>query len=190
MDALPERLSLQAVGAITHDFMQTPVMISLSMHRLLSMWLSASLSLFIVDALFDSLWFDGLPSLFLASAVLTLANITLKPILMLLSLPFIALTMGLAIPLINGFVLFFVAELLDGFHLSGYWMAVLAALAFSFVNTLVSIATGRSRVMIRRSGGEGGGGGVFGARPTQRPPRARSDEVIDVDATEKDEPKK
>jgi putative membrane protein len=139
-------------------------------------WLSASLALWIVDSLFESLWFDGFGSLLLASAVLTVFNLTLKPVLMLLSLPLIVLSLGLAIPLMNGLFLLLVADLIDGFHVSGYWMAVLAALAFSVIRSLISLAVGE-----RRAG--------LTVQVQQRPRRPKSPpgdgDVIDVEAREK-----
>ncbi|MEY2776406.1 MAG: hypothetical protein RLY30_504 [Pseudomonadota bacterium] len=138
--------------------------------------LSAALALWIVDSLFESVFFDGLESLLLSSLVLTLFNLTLKPILMLLSLPFIVLSLGLAIPLMNGAFLLLIAELIDGFHVSGYWMAVLAALVFSILSVLISLATGQrqARVQVRGNGGP------------RRPKGASGEgEVIDVEAREK-----
>jgi putative membrane protein len=134
-------------------------------------WLSASIALWIVDHFFESLWFDGLESLFVSSLVLTLFNLTLKPVLLLLSLPFIVLSAGLAIPLINGLVLLIVAELVEGFHLSGYWMAVLAAFTFSLINFLITLATGQRQAQVAVS---------------SRASRNRGDDdVIDVEVHEK-----
>jgi putative membrane protein len=134
-------------------------------------WLSATIALWIVDHFFESLWFDGLESLFVSSLVLTLFNLTLKPVLLLLSLPFIVLSAGLAIPLINGLVLLIVAELVEGFHLSGYWMAVLAAFTFSLINFLITLATGQRQAQVAVS---------------SRASRNRGDDdVIDVEVHEK-----
>jgi putative membrane protein len=134
-------------------------------------WLSASIALWIVDHFFESLWFDGLESLLVSSLVLTLFNLTLKPVLLLLSLPFIVLSAGLAIPLINGLVLLIVAELVEGFHLSGYWMAVLAAFTFSLINFLITLATGQRQAQVAVS---------------SRASRNRGDDdVIDVEVHEK-----
>lgn len=144
--------------------------------RVLVGWLSASLALWIVDSLFESLWFDGFESLLLASAVLTVFNLTLKPVLMLLSLPLIVLSLGLAIPLMNGLFLLLVADLIDGFHVSGYWMAVLAALAFSVIRSLISLAVGERRAGLTVQVQQG-------PRRPKSPPG--DGDVIDVEAREK-----
>lgn len=144
--------------------------------RAIASGLSATLALWIVDQLFESVWFDGLESLLLSSLVLTLFNLTLKPVLLLLSLPFIVISLGLAIPLMNGLFLLLIAELIDGFHLSGYWMAVLAAFVFSLISLLITLAFGPRRASVSvtlRSG----------PRRPQGPDR--SDDVVDVEAREK-----
>lgn len=144
--------------------------------RALLSGMSATLALWIVDHLFESVWFDGVSSLLLSGLVLTLFNLTLKPILLLLSLPFIVLSLGLAIPLLNGLFLLLIAELIDGFHLSGYWMAVLVAFVFSIIQILISLATGQRKAQVR-----------VNLQSGPRRPSGPSDpgEVIDVEAREK-----
>jgi putative membrane protein len=155
--------------------------------RFLLYWLSTALALWIVDGLFDSLAFDSLQTLFLSALVLALVNVTIKPVLLLVTLPLTIFTLGLAIPLINGVVLLLVSELIEGFTISGFWMGVLCALAISFVGFLIGLATGQS--MLR--GGVQRGGIHFqssrGRTPGQETRDARRLDagVIDVEAREK-----
>jgi len=146
-------------------------------------WLSASLALWIVDHFFESLWFDGFESLFVSSLVLTLFNLTLKPVLLLLSLPFIVLSAGLAIPLINGLVLLIVAELVEGFHLSGYWMAVLAALTFSLISFVITLATGQRQAQVSLSSSLNRRTPDHREQHNSRHPD--DDDIIDVEVREK-----
>ena len=163
--------------------------------RLGWMWISAALALWITDAIFDSLWFDGFSSVAVSALVLTLVNLTLKPLLMLLSLPFIVMSLGLAIPLLNGLVLLVVAELVTGFHISGYWMGVAAGLAVSFVTFLLAVATGQRLMRVQVGGGRGvphrreqhGPSPSGGASPSGRPSAPSDDDVIDVEVREKKE---
>jgi hypothetical protein len=67
--------------------------------------------------------------------------------------------------------LLIVAELVEGFHLSGYWMAVLAAFTFSLINFLITLATGQRQAQVAVS---------------SRASRNRGDDdVIDVEVHEK-----
>lgn len=147
-------------------------------------WLVSMLALWIVDAIFDSLHFDSLQALALAGLVLTLANLFLKPLLVLVTLPITVMTMGLMLPVINGFILVLVAELVPGFQISGFWMGVLAALAVSFTTFLINVATGQSGVQMRmmRTGRSARGRGSDPSAPG----RPEDPNVIDVEVKEKD----
>ena len=114
--------------------------------RFLLLWLSTTLALWIVDGLFDSLVFHTAESLLLSGLVFALANLTLKPLLVLITLPLTLLSFGLALPVINGLVLLGVAMLVPGFEISGFWMGVLCGLAVSLVSALIGLATGQSRL--------------------------------------------
>lgn len=141
------------------------------LRRFLLLWASTAIALWIVDGGFDSITFLSLESLAMASVVLALANLTIKPLLVVLTLPFTILTLGLALPVINGLVLLGVAAVVPGFEISGFWMGVLAALAVSLVSLLIRVATGQTRVQTKVIRG-----------------RVDQDGVIDVEAREKRDP--
>jgi putative membrane protein len=142
--------------------------------RFLLVWCSTVLALWIVDGVFDSLEFDSFQTMVLSALILAVVNLTIKPVLLLITLPLTIFTLGLAIPLINGLVLVLVSALVPGFTISGFWMGVLCALAISFVSFLVGIATGQAAVR----------GAVHRGVHVQRSPH-RDDSVIDVEAKEK-----
>jgi putative membrane protein len=154
---------------------------SLLLKRFAVIWLVSMLALWIVDAIFESLHFDSLQALALAALVLSLANLFLKPLLVLVTLPITVMTMGLMLPVINGFILVLVAELVPGFQISGFWMGVLAALAVSFTTMLINIATGQSNLQMRLVRGRHRTDGAgSGSAPSNDP------NVIDVEVKEKE----
>jgi putative membrane protein len=114
--------------------------------RFILLWISATLALWIVDAAFDSLHFDDPQSMILSGLILALVNVTLKPLLVLITLPITLLSFGLALPVLNGLVLLGIAALVPGFEISGFWMGVLCALAVSLVSMLINVATGQTGV--------------------------------------------
>lgn len=65
-----------------------------------------------------------------------LLNITIKPILLLLTLPFNLLTFGIFTFIINGFLLWILGGVVKGFEVHGFWVAVLGALFLSVVSAL------------------------------------------------------
>jgi len=75
--------------------------------------------------------------LLLIALVFGLLNAILKPVLLLLSLPFIFLTLGLFALMINAFMLMITAELLDSFTVSGFWTAALGSIVISLTTMLL-----------------------------------------------------
>jgi putative membrane protein len=75
------------------------------------------------------------PAIF-GSLILALLNVILRPILWLLTLPFILLTLGLLLFVINAIVLMITAALVPGFAIDGLAPALLASLILSIVSML------------------------------------------------------
>jgi putative membrane protein len=72
----------------------------------------------------------------IAAIILALLNVLLRPILWLLSLPFILLTLGLFLFIINAIVLWITAAFVPGFRIDGLLPALLASLILSLVSML------------------------------------------------------
>ncbi len=74
---------------------------------------------------------------FIVALVLGIINITLKPILLLVTLPINILTLGLFTFVINALMLMLVASIVKGFEISGFPTALLAALIISVVHFFI-----------------------------------------------------
>ncbi len=74
----------------------------------------------------------------LGGLLLALLNATLKPALILLTLPFNIISLGLFTFVINGVLLFLVSKLLRGFFIDTLWSAILASLIVSAISLLVN----------------------------------------------------
>ena len=74
--------------------------------------------------------------------VLGLVNAIVRPILSLLSCPFIILTLGLGLLLINGLSFLIAARVAEGlgigFYVDDYWSAFLGALIVSFISVILN----------------------------------------------------
>src|SRR5262249_25967640 len=79
---------------------------------------------------------DGWMPAIVASVILGVLNVVLKPILWILSLPFIILTLGLMLFVINSIVLYVTAALVPGFRIDGLAPALIASLILSVVSML------------------------------------------------------
>ena len=69
--------------------------------------------------------------------VLTLLNISIKPILTVLTIPITLLTFGLFLLVINALMILMVDYLVTGFNVSGFWGALGLGLILSFANTFL-----------------------------------------------------
>ena len=100
---------------------------------------SYSIVLIVVSLLFgDSFYisnkFYGLYAL-LASIIIYILNQTIKPVLVFLTLPITALSMGLFYPLINVFILYITSFILgDNFNIEGIFIPFVIAILISFLN--------------------------------------------------------
>ncbi len=101
-------------------------------------------------ALFSATWLlSGLSygsdwwALLGAGLVFTLANFFLKPVLAILSIPFIIVTLGIFYFLINVFMLYLTHWIVPQFTIASFWWAVLAAIIISVVNGILHMFFGR-----------------------------------------------
>src|SRR5215510_15349658 len=87
---------------------------------------------------------DRVVTLLVVGAILGVINAIIAPIIKLLSLPFIILTLGLALLVINALMLKFaawVAEQADiDFRVEGFWTAIGGALVISLVTSALEMS--------------------------------------------------
>jgi len=73
---------------------------------------------------------------FILAAVIILINITIKPILIVLTLPLTIFTLGLFLLVINALMFMLADYLIPGFHVDNFWWALLFAIVVSIINSL------------------------------------------------------
>jgi putative membrane protein len=83
-------------------------------------------------------------TLILVALLFGLVNFVVKPVVKLLTLPLFILTLGLITLVINALMLLLTSWLADkldlGFHVDGFWTAVLGALIISVVSWALNLA--------------------------------------------------
>lgn len=87
---------------------------------------------------------DG-PTLISVVLVLSFCNAILKPLLVVFTLPFIVLTLGLGVVVINALLFLLVGRLVEGFHVAGFWPALWGALVVSITSLFVNAVVRTSR---------------------------------------------
>ena len=106
--------------------------------QLLVRWLVLALGVTLATKLVHGITCDSTGALIAVVLLLSFFNAILKPLLVLFTLPFIVLTLGLGVVVINALLFLFVGRLVDGFHVAGFWPAVWGALVVSVTNILLS----------------------------------------------------
>ena len=77
----------------------------------------------------------------LAAIVISLANIIVKPILIILTIPITIFTLGLFLLVINALIILLVDYLVPGFEVDGFWWALAFSLILSIFNSMFSELT-------------------------------------------------
>jgi putative membrane protein len=101
-------------------------------------WLCTTVAV-AVAAWMTGISYSGVWSLFVVALLLGLVNAFVRPVLMLLGLPFIVVTLGFAILVLNALLFWMVSGLVPDFKVSGFWQAFFAALIVSIVNWVLSL---------------------------------------------------
>lgn len=96
-------------------------------------------AILIIAYLFPGLiWVDSFWAALVTAFFLGVVNAVIRPILVLLTLPLTVLTLGVFLLIINGLMLWLVSLLVSGFHVNGFWGAVLGAILISLVSWILS----------------------------------------------------
>jgi putative membrane protein len=105
--------------------------------RLVVAWLVNAAALWLADWLFDGVRIAGNQELLIAAAVFAVITTFLKPVLVVLSIPFIIVTLGLFLLLINIGLLWLTDEIVDGFRIDGFWTFVGTVFVVWITNTVL-----------------------------------------------------
>ena len=109
------------------------------MGRLLLAWLINALALLALPYVVPSVQVNGVGTALVAALVLGLVNTLVRPVLVLLTLPVTVLTLGLFIFVLNGLLFWIVANFVDGFHVAGFWSAMLGAIVYAIISWAASL---------------------------------------------------
>jgi putative membrane protein len=110
------------------------------MQGFLFRWAVTSVAIGVTASVIPGIQVDGVWPALVAALLLGFVNATLRPILLILTLPLTVLTLGFFALVVNGAMLALVASLVKGVHVSGFGSAVLGALVISLVGGLLGWA--------------------------------------------------
>ena len=138
--------------------------------NLLVRWMILALGVVLSATLVPGINYTSGTTLAVVVLLLSLFNAVLKPLMVLFTLPFVILSLGLGVWLINALLFYFVGKLVEGFQVAGFGSAMLGALIVSVTNLVMTR-------MLRNA-----------SQPRPTPPEAapgprrggKNDDVIDI----------
>ena len=106
--------------------------------RLILTWFINAAALSAVPFLIHSVRVTDVGAALIAALVLGLVNTLIRPVLVVLTLPVTLLSLGLFIFILNGFMFWLVAHMVNGFHVDNFWAAIGGALLYSVISWALS----------------------------------------------------
>jgi putative membrane protein len=125
------------ISSISTGFMSGPIA------HFCQRWMITTLGVLLAAYVVPGIEFQNWTSLLVASLLLGFLNAFIRPILVLLSLPFLLVTFGLFYFVINAGLLWLVGQLVKGFHVVGFWPALGGGLVISLVGFIVNLLVGK-----------------------------------------------
>lgn len=95
------------------------------------------IAFYVVAYLVPGVTIVGWQALLVTAVVWGILSILVRPILILLTLPINIVTLGLFVLVINALLLLLMNRIVPGFHVSGFGVAFLAALALALINLVL-----------------------------------------------------
>ena len=106
--------------------------------KLLIGWLLNALALLGVAYVVPNIHVSSFGIAAIAAIIIGLANMLIKPILVILTLPVTIITLGLFILVINGVLFWVVGHFLQGFEVKTLMAGIIGALAYSVISWILS----------------------------------------------------
>ncbi len=106
------------------------------MKLLLKILITAGLVL-VIPHLISGIQIEGFVTALCVSIVLGLLNIFVKPIFVLLTLPFTIVTLGLFLLVINAVIILICDTIVGGFSVDSFWTAILFSIILSISQSII-----------------------------------------------------
>lgn len=106
--------------------------------RLLLVWAVNAATIFLLPYILDAVQLRSFGTALLVALIIGFLNTVIRPVLFVLTLPITVVTLGLFTLVLNGLMFWVTSRLVDGFHIAGFWWAVLAALLYSIISGVIS----------------------------------------------------
>ena len=107
------------------------------MHILIQ-WLINAIAVYATAHILDGIHLKSFGAAILVALVLGLVNAVVRPVLVFFSFPFIVVTLGLFLLIINALLLQFAASLVGGFSIDSFGWAIAGSVVISAISWILS----------------------------------------------------
>jgi len=107
--------------------------------------LLSAISVIIASYLLPGVIVESFWSALIVAAFLAILNVTLKPILIVLTIPITFITLGLFLLVINALMILLADQVIPGFRVEGFWWAMGFSLILSFLTALFEDLLGKNK---------------------------------------------
>ena len=104
--------------------------------RLLARIISTAIAILLVTKVMPHVSIDDAWTAVILAVILSLLNIFVKPLLIFFTLPITVLTLGFFLLVINAALVLMASQIVKGFHVDGFWWAMLFSIVLSLVVSL------------------------------------------------------
>ena len=107
------------------------------MKKLLGALVANALSFYLLDLMFSNVYFEKTSAFVAMAIIFSLVNLTIKPILKVLSFPITVVTLGLFSLVVNAVVLEIAFNLVSTASIGSFGTAFWASIVLSFINSAI-----------------------------------------------------
>lgn len=100
--------------------------------------LLSSIGVVIASYLLPGVVVDEFITAIIIAVLLSLLNVTVKPLLIILTIPLTVFTLGLFLLVINAIIILIASAVVPGFVVDNFWWALLFSLVLSLINALLA----------------------------------------------------
>lgn len=99
-------------------------------------WILSAIAVLIAAYLLPGVDVENFWAALIVAVVLAIMNATLKPLLVILTIPITVVTLGLFLLVINAIIILLIDAIIAGFHVSNFWWALAFSLIISILGAL------------------------------------------------------
>lgn len=107
--------------------------------------LLSSIGVVIAAYLLPGVHVESFMTAIIIAVILSVLNVTVKPLLIVLTIPLTIVTLGLFLIVINALIVLLADALISGFVVQSFWWALIFSLLLALINSLLTDLSGEKK---------------------------------------------